>query len=442
MRVAEDRAIAAGTSVETLMERAGAAVAEAAWRFGGGRPVLVLCGPGNNGGDGYVAARLLDERGASARVAATGEPRTVAAKAARARWTGPVEALGGNYAAPVLVDALYGTGLTRPLDLATQAALVTAHVAAQLSIAVDLPSGLATDDGAPLNFVPVFDITLALGALKPAHRLLDGAAVCGTVLVADIGVECTSLWSELARPKLSEPRASDHKYSRGLVVVIGADMPGAGRLAATAAARAGAGMVRLYGDAGGPDAIVARSRDALAEELDDERIGAVVLGPGLADAADAARLLALVRATKHPLVLDAGAARAAKGIELAEAILTPHEGEFVATFGRLPGSKIERALAATTSSRATIVLKGADTVIASPDGRVAVAPPSSTWLSTAGTGDVLAGMIGAMRARGLGGFDAACAGVWLHGEAARRAGPTFIADDLPAHVSGAIEACL
>ena len=449
MRAAEEKVIAGGITVEALMERAGKAVAEAAWRYGGGWAVLILCGPGNNGGDGYVAARILKAMGAKVRVAAAGDPKSQAAIAARRGWDGPVELLAETAPAPVLVDALFGTGLSRPLeaDVADPLRHLVSH--AHFALAVDVPSGLATDSGALLAPVPAFDLTLALGALKPVHRLQPAAHLCGVVRVADIGVTVESDVHELSLPRLRAPGPADHKYSRGFLTVVGGNMPGAARLSATAALRAGSGMVKLLGGQGGPDALVCRPIEELAQTLADKRLNAVVIGPGLAPDAAGQVLLDQVMAGCAPAVMDAGALRliGEMGVEAlkalpAMAILTPHDGEFESLFGKGWGSKIDRAREAAARSGAVIAFKGADTVIAAPGGQVAVAPDASAWLSTGGTGDVLAGIIAAMRARGLDAFDAACAGVWLHGEAARLAGPAFVADDLANHLPAAIAACL
>lgn len=452
MRAADAAAIAAGTPGVELMRRAGVAVADAVAACTGPAPVLVVCGPGNNGGDGYVAARHLAARGARVRLAALAEPRSDAAIRARAAWDGPVEPLADAAPAPVLVDALFGTGATRPLDPAARDPLARLVDAAHFSLAVDLPSGLQTDTGALLSAVPRFSATLALGALKPAHRLQPAAQLCGIVLLADIGVPISTHWHENARPALPAPGPRDHKYTRGMVMVIGGGMPGAARLSATAAFRAGAGMVRLYGAQGGADALICRTIEEVPAGLADARVNAVLVGPGMPPDACGRGLLEPALEAGHPLVLDAGALRLIGeiGIERlkdlpAMAILTPHDGEFDGLFGDAPAvgaSKIDRALAAAERSGAVVVHKGPDTVIAGPDGQVAVAAPNSAWLSTGGTGDVLAGIIAAMRARGLDAFAAASAGVWLHAEAARRAGPAFIADDLPIHLAGALARCL
>lgn len=456
MRAAEDAAIAAGSSVAALMDRAGAAVAEAARRYGSGQPVLVLCGPGNNGGDGYVAARRLAAAGVAVRVAASAAPRTGAATAARAGWDGPVEAIGPGMApSPVLVDALFGTGLRRPLDAGLGRALRRLAAAAPFRLAVDLPSGLGSDDGACLGDVPPADLTLALGALKPAHRLLPGAALCGTVRVADIGIGVPDApLREVARPWLPAPGVGDHKYSRGYVLVAGGAMAGAGLLAAGAALRGGAGYVALAAaraGTGGPHALVHRAApdaEALAALLDDVRIGAVVAGPGLGlDGDGRARLHAALDGDR-PLLLDAdaltllgpgGLPRLAR--RAVPALLTPHEGEFARLFGELPGSKLDRVRAAASRANAVVLLKGADSVAAAPDGRAVIAPLAPPWLASAGSGDVLAGIAAAQLARGLDPLHAAEAALWLHAEAARRAGPALIADDLLGALPGALAAC-
>jgi hydroxyethylthiazole kinase-like uncharacterized protein yjeF len=432
MRAAEEAVIATGVSVDTLMDRAGTGIAHAVRRLAGANAILILCGPGNNGGDGYVAARVLADLGATVRVAALSEPRTDAAKAARAGWGGPVETLAEARPAPVLVDALFGTGLTRPLDAAA-AQLRALADAAGLSIAIDLPSGLATDTGTALSTPPVFDLTLALGAVKPAHLLQPAARYCGTIRLLDIGVPATSEAAVLAPPVLAAPGPDSHKYTRGMVAVVAGGMPGAAELAAHAAMRAGAGYVTLLGDtAGAPHALVRAPLTDAA--LANDRIGAVVIGPGLGRDDRARARLDAALAAGHPLVIDGDALRlldpariAALGLPV---ILTPHAGEFDALFGRSDADKITRTRDAAVRADTVVVFKGADTVVAAPDGRVRIAHGASDWLSTAGTGDVLAGAIGAMMAARLDPFAAACAGLWLHGDAARRSGPAFIADDL------------
>jgi hydroxyethylthiazole kinase-like uncharacterized protein yjeF len=428
MRAAEEAAIAAGTPVEELMERAGKAAAEAIWRYAGPLPTLVLCGPGNNGGDGYVIARILRARGVAVRVAGLAEPKSDAARAARASWEGPVEALEEAGPAPLLIDALFGTGLARPLDAAVAARLLGLAGGAQARIAIDLPSGVATDDGAILSAVPDYDLTITFQTLKPAHLLQPAARHMGRIVVADIGIKAESNLTQVGRPGLRAPGPDDHKYRRGYVALLAGAMPGASALAAAAALRARAGYVRLIGPAvaGLPQAVVQGPGDPAAL-LADARIGAVAIGPGLGRGDEAEHLLDLALACGRPLVLDADALVA--GLIPAGAILTPHEGEFARLFPALAGSKVDRARAAAAQSGAIIVYKGADTVVATPDGRAAIAAPPP-WLASAGTGDVLTGIIAARRASGEAPFEAACAGVWLHARAAERAGPGLIADDL------------
>ena len=443
MRDAEARAVAAGTPVEALMDRAGLGVAEAVWRFAGPLPMLILCGPGNNGGDGYVAARYLKERGVDVRVAALGAPKAGAAAAARAAWDGPVEAFEHAAPAPVLIDGLFGTGLTRALDPMVAVRLASCAGSARIRAAIDLPSGVDTDTGAVLSPTPEFDLTITFATLKPAHRLQPAAGLCGRTVVVDIGLAAEAALSDLTRPVLPAPGPTDHKYTRGMVAVVGGAMPGASALAAEAAAHAGAGYVLLlerdprYER---PHAVVRRSIADLPATLADKRIGALVVGPGLGRADDSGWALRTALASGHPLVIDGdGLHLLGNAVIEAPAVLTPHEGEFRALFPDLDApSKVERARAAAGRLGAVIVYKGADTVVAAPDGRAAIAGSASPWLSTAGTGDVLAGAIGAMLARGLPPFEAAKAGVWLHGEAARRAGRAFVADDLARHLSDAL----
>ncbi|HEX6410413.1 MAG TPA: NAD(P)H-hydrate dehydratase [Sphingomicrobium sp.] len=430
MLAAEQRAIEAGTSVETLMERAGAALAEAAYRYVGKMPALILCGPGNNGGDGYVAARHLAERGVAVRVAALADPKTDAAKWARSGWKGDVEALDNRTEpASLLIDALFGTGLKRGLEDTVVKDFSRLSEASRARITCDIPSGIDSDTGAELSAAPEFDMTVAFGALKPAHRLHPAVHKCGRVVTADIGFAPNSDWFEIAPPDLPALDSGGHKYSRGLVHALAGKMPGAIALAAKAAARSGAGYVRVSTSRqidGLPASIVQTD----TAEINDERIGCLLVGPGMGDIP---QVLTLALTSRAPKVIDADGITELGDPERLrgqDAILTPHEGEFKRLFGKLEGSKAERALEAAKISGATIVFKGPDTLVASPDGRLGFAPPAPAWLASAGTGDVLAGMIAAIRARGLDAFDAACAGVWLHGRAAEIAGPSLIADDL------------
>jgi ADP-dependent NAD(P)H-hydrate dehydratase / NAD(P)H-hydrate epimerase len=438
MRAAE---IDCGVPLLELMERAGAALAEAAWRFGAGAPVLVLCGPGNNGGDGYVAARVLAAQGAEVAVAMSGPPTTDLARAAADNWIGPVRALTDVAPAPVLIDALFGTGMKRSLAPEIATPLHRLADAAHFVIAADLPSGLSTDDGRDLGAAQA-DLTVAMGAAKPVHLLQPGAAKCGRVLIAEIGISASSDWNVLERPRLLAPRPDDHKYTRGMVAIVPGEMAGAATLGASAAARL-AGYTILCGKGDAPASVVRRGLD---KTLSDPKLNAILIGPGLGDTADNRAKFDAVLASSVPLVLDAGALALVKAIDIKErphpVILTPHEGEFERLFGVLPGSKADRAQAAAARCGHTVILKGADTVIASADGRVTFAPAASPWLASAGTGDILAGIAVAMLGQGMPAHDAACSAVWLHAAAARRAGPALIADDLPAHLAAALAECL
>jgi ADP-dependent NAD(P)H-hydrate dehydratase / NAD(P)H-hydrate epimerase len=446
MRSAEDRAISTGTSVETLMERAGRAAAEAIWRFAGPLPALVLCGPGNNGGDGYVVARELRARGLDVQVATLAEPQSDASRAARNSWEGEIASLEAVEPRPLLIDALFGTGLRRPLDDGLAQILCSFADQASATAAIDLPSGVATDDGCILSPVPDCDLTVTFQTLKPSHLLQPASRHMGRIVIADIGVEVQSSLKQIARPRLEAPGPEDHKYSRGYVAVMAGEMPGAGALTATGALRGGAGYVRLLGDkAGGvPQAVVQGGEASL--HLEDSRIGAVAIGPGLGRGEEGKRRLALVLSANHPLVLDADAltllAEGGLPHPMHIPILTPHAGEFARLVEDRSGSKVDQARRAAEQRHAVIVYKGPDTVVAAPDGRAAIASSAPTWLATAGTGDVLAGVVAAMRVSGLDPFEAACAGVWLHGRAAALAGPALIADDLLDHLPAAFAECL
>ena len=457
MREAECNAIAAGATVEGLMDRAGAAIAAIVADRWPGRSVLIACGPGNNGGDGYVAARLLRDRGFDVRVAGMRDPGTPAAKAARAQWQGAVEAFDrSTQDADIVIDALFGTGLKRSLEPAIAGWLRA--LGSEARVAVDLPSGVATDDGAVLGDVAAFDMTIALGALKPSHRLRPAADLCGEIVVADIGldpafVQGLARLASIGRPRLSAPPYDANKYTRGKVVVLRGAMAGAAMLAATAAQRSGAGYVELRGpvENGPPHALV---RQPWADDaLEDKRIGAIVCGPGLGHDKTAQAMLAAALASDHPLVLDADALGmlATQGFDgmrdrRAPAVLTPHEGEFARLFGEIGDDRLGAVRAAAEKAGAVVLLKGSASIVAHPDGRAAINPLAPSWLATAGTGDVLSGMMGTMLAQGAAEqrspFDSAQAAVWLHADAARRAGPVLIADDLVTHLPATIAASL
>jgi hydroxyethylthiazole kinase-like uncharacterized protein yjeF len=438
MRAAEDAAIAAGVSVEQLMERAGAGLAEAVYRFAGPMPALILCGPGNNGGDGYVAARHLKARGVEVRLAALSEPKSGAARWAHSQWDGEVEPLGADTTpAPLVVDALFGMGLKRGLETDANRQLSRLAQRAVVRVACDVPSGVESDSGAQLSDFPAFDLTVTFGALKPAHRLHPAMHNCGRVVLADIGVVADDAWHEIGPPDLPTLSPGGHKYDRGLVHALAGKMPGAIALAAKAAACAGAGYVRVSTSlpiGGLPAAIV----QADTADVNDERIGCLLVGPGMGDVP---QILTLALTSRAPKVIDAdgiGHLGEPERLKGQDAIITPHEGEFVKLFGAIEGSKAERTLEAARRSGAVVVYKGPDTLVAAPDGRLGFAPPAPAWLASAGTGDVLAGVIAALRARGMAPFEAACGAVWLHGRAAEIAGPQMIADDLAAAIPHAL----
>ena len=455
MRAAEQAVFASGVSQDELMEQAGAAVARETARFAMGRPILILAGPGNNGGDAYVAARLLHAEGHDVNLVATGAPASGAAERMHALWHGPTSSLYAARPRPVLVDGLFGTGMTRPLERGLAAVFADLQKQSEFTLAIDLPSGIDTDTGADLGAPKGIDVTLALGALKPGHVLDCGLERCGKILLADLDIPVDAHRRTAARLRLESPGAHSHKYSRGLVAVVEGAMPGAGRLAARAAMAGAAGYVVLAGDrpwGEGPDALVrreVRSAEDLTEFLGWDRIDAIVLGPGLGRDRRAEAFLRAAFAADKPLILDGDALSllgtgAPRWLETraAPTWITPHSGEFDRMFGGGEGSKIDRTVAAAAESRATIVHKGADTVIASPKGDVRVLAGASPWLSTAGTGDVLAGLLAAQVVQGGKGTVPAEAAAWLHARAAQLAGPALIADALIMHIPGAISECL
>ncbi|MDE2435414.1 MAG: NAD(P)H-hydrate dehydratase [Sphingomonadales bacterium] len=452
MRDAEGALIAAGTGVDELMRRAGYGAADYVWRLAGGRAVTVLCGPGNNGGDGYVIAEAIRERGGEVAVIAAADPATVAAKNARAAYRGQVVESGGQRSG-VLVDCLFGTGLTRPLG-AEHLALLRDLAATHASrVAVDLPSGIEADLGLVLNQgLPDYHLTIALGAWKLAHFLMPAGATMGALRLVRIGVEPAGGSARVvSRPRFAAPSAMAHKYTRGLLGIVSGAMPGAALLAARAAHGAGTGYVKLLSpDTASAPAELVVDTAPLADVLSDARFSALLVGPGLGRRGGARERLVLALAEPIPAVLDADALVLLAPRHLTERaaplIATPHEGELLALERAFDldgaGSKVERAVALAAASRMVVVAKGADTVIAAPDGRIACAPRASAWLSTAGTGDVLAGTIASRLACGSEPFDAACEGVWLHGEAARRCPVPFTAAQLAEAIARAYAVCL
>ncbi len=454
MRAAEDALIAAGSSVDALMATAGQGAAEWVWRMAARGRVTVLCGPGNNGGDGYVIAETLRARGGKVAVVAALPPATDAARNAASLYQGPVLDGSADRHGEVLVDCLFGSGLKRSLSDAHAALLTRLAASHRHAIAIDLPSGVDSDSGKCLtDHLPHFDLTVSLGAWKYAHFLMPASAVMGGLRLVDIGVaEVPGAVAVIRRPLLQAPAADAHKYRRGLLAVVAGAMPGATLMACTAAQGAGAGYVKLLSErppVGVPHDLVVEEGD-LPRRLGDKRISALLVGPGLGRDDEARQRLTAVLGSAAPALIDADALLLLTPELLASRhapiVATPHEGELAAlekSFG-LPGagSKVERAKALAVTSGLVIVAKGPDTVIAAPDGRVSCSPRTSTWLSTAGTGDVLAGTIASRFAAGVEAFQAAIEGVWLHGEAARRTPPPFTAGQLAAGIAGAFAACL
>jgi NAD(P)H-hydrate epimerase len=458
MVAADAYAVAHGVPSLGLMESAGRAVADAiAARFPLGR-VVVLCGPGNNGGDGFVVARLLKAHGFDVRVSHDGGHKGDAGTMA-AKWTGgsvPLSpaALDG---AALVVDALFGAGLNRPLEGSARDVVLALDDLPV--VAIDVPSGVSGDTGRALGDAVVqAALTVTFFRKKPGHLLLPGRMLCGETIVAFIGIP-----DEVARANLFEntpglwrfpwPKLDAHKYARGHCVVVSgpAHATGAARLAARGSLRIGAGLVSV---ASPPDAVAVNAAHltaimikpfdgaaGLAGLLADRRLNAVVLGPGLGTGGETREMVAAVLASGAATVLDADALTAFRDDPDAlfarlheRCVLTPHAGEFERLFPGLlddSASKLEAARAAAAQCGAVVLFKGPDTVIAAPDGRAAINTNAPPALATAGAGDVLAGFIGGLLAQGMTAFDAACAGAWLHGDAAARFGPGLIAEDLP-----------
>jgi ADP-dependent NAD(P)H-hydrate dehydratase / NAD(P)H-hydrate epimerase len=475
MAEADRRTIARGVAGIALMENAGRAVADViAARHPSGLRVTVVAGPGNNGGDGFVAARILAERGYRVRILLVGNLDRLKGDAALAaqRWQGPTTA-----AAPValmpadlIIDALFGAGLDRPVEGVARA-MIEAMNAASCVCAVDLPSGINGTTGAVMGLAVKAAETVTFFRRKVGHVLLPGRLHCGTVRVADIGIAASVL--DAIKPRIAInspplwaqsfplPRVDGHKYTRGHAVVVsgGPSSTGAARLAARGALRAGAGLVTIASprealavNAAASLAVMVRpvdGADELARFLDDARRNVVLLGPGGGVGQPMRELVMAALKGERAVVLDADAltsfaeepqtlCAAIRGRAKAT-VMTPHEGEFSRLFKALADkspSKLERARRAAEISGAVVLLKGPDTVVAAPDGRAAIADNAPPWLATAGSGDVLAGIVAGCLAQGMPGFEAVAAAAWLHGEAGIAAGPGLIAEDLPEAMPG------
>lgn len=481
LSVAETRhldacAIARGVSGRRLMEAAGAGVARVALEAApGASKAAVLCGPGANGGDGFVAARHLAAAGIDVAVFSLGPREALSGDAALAAadWRGAVAPLEDWRPSDetIVIDALFGAGLSRPLGGAALEATRRMNAwrgPGRVAVAADIPSGIEGDSGAALGEAARCDVTVTFVRRKPGHLLLPGREACGRVVVIDIGEpeECVTAAAGLLRTVgppgwrafwCGAPGAG-HKYDRGHCVVAcgGPTRTGAGRLAARGAARVGAGLVTLAAPreslavaAAHLTSIMLTEVDdakALAALLADHRLNSVALGPagGVGERLAAMTLAAL--AAEAAVTLDADAltsfANAPETLfdairaRRAPVVLTPHEGEFRRLFAKLEGSKLVRAQAAAKLSGAVVILKGADSVVAAPDGRAAILDVDAPWLATAGSGDVLTGFVAGLAAQGVPAFEAASAAVWLHAQTGRAIGPGLIAEDLPEALTG------
>jgi ADP-dependent NAD(P)H-hydrate dehydratase / NAD(P)H-hydrate epimerase len=472
MRHADARAIEAGATSLDLMLAAGQAVKQCAVDMcvepG---PVFVLCGPGNNGGDGFVAARLLDEEGYEVRLALVGAADTLNGDAAAvaALWKGPIETFDSErlIECGLIIDALFGAGLTRDVEGPARAAIEAVNRSGIPVLSVDVPSGVDGTSGAVRSLAVRAQRTVTFFRLKPGHLLLPGREHCGAIHLAQIGITNDVILDvaptayrnepDLWQAHVPVPAGADHKYTRGHALIAGGEeMTGAARLSARAALRTGAGLVSLASpSAACPiysvalEAVIVRRMDHAVDYvslLDDSRINALLLGPGAETAAATKDMACAALRSERAVVLDAGALTAFADdpstlFNLIEdrdgrmgVVLTPHEGEFRRLFAELAsdaGSKLERARGAARLSGAVVLLKGADTVVAAPDGRAAILANAPPWLATAGSGDVLAGVVTGLLAQGMPAFEAACAAAWMHGEAGREVGPGLISEDLP-----------
>ncbi|WP_440982940.1 NAD(P)H-hydrate dehydratase [Shinella sumterensis] len=467
-----DRAAAAsGLSSYGLMERAGQAVAACALRrFPGALRFVILCGPGNNGGDGYVAARALQAAGAEIAVHALGDPAALRGDAATAftQFMGPVAPLAEYHprTGDVVVDALFGAGLARDLAADVVAIIESINESSIPVLAVDLPSGIDGRTGAVRGAAFQAAASVTFMCRKPGHLLLPGRMMAGALEIFDIGIPGRILRAHGGEIGINTPAAwrdvlpietgAGHKYVRGHLAVFSgpATATGAGRLSAMAGLRAGAGLVTLLSPTAALPANAAHLTAVMLKPIDDEgdlaalleddRLKTFVLGPGFGDGKRARRYAGQIASGERRLVLDADGITAFRDdpqalFDLFEGpvprlVLTPHDGEFARLFPDIAKdstlSKIERAQKAAARSNGVVVLKGADTVIAAPDGRALVNDNAPPWLATAGSGDVLAGLVGAHLAQGMPAFEAAASAVWRHGEAGRVAGEGLTAETL------------
>ena len=445
-RAAEAAVFDGGTTPWDLMQRAAGLAAEWVHRLAAGRPIVVLCGPGNNGGDGYVIVHELTARGHAVDVVAPADPTSELASRARALWDGNASHT-VSLAGACVVDCFFGHGLSRPVDPRFASWLERADSEASFTIALDMPSNVECDSGAILGPIAGPDVTLAVGCLKPCHVLMPSAASMGELRVLDIGLDPKARWGRLSRrPQLETPSANAHKYTRGYGAVLAGAMPGAAELAALGLQGGGAGYVALIAEdrpTSLPPDIVWHGKLAA---FDDERLSALVVGPGLGRDANAVALLEAALNGAARLVLDADALHLLNpthrdALSRRTVLLTPHEGELQAlceAFDISGGTKKERCQKLADATQSLVLAKGPDTLLCFGDECIAF-PRSSSWLSVAGSGDVLAGLCAARLA-----VEEDCAlaveqAVWIHAFAARAAGPAFTASDLAAAARFAFE---
>lgn len=470
-RNADQAAISGATSGETLMENAGRAIVDLIVQEYKPCKLLVVCGTGNNGGDGFVTARLLKERGWDVALVCIGAVSDISgdAKTAKDKWNiagGATLSFNKEMLkeAQLVVDAMFGTGLARDVDGAAKEAIEAINESKVPVVAVDVPSGINTDTGAVMGAAIKASNTVTFVRPKPGHVLLPGKAHTGQLHVYDIGISgdkvkpklflnAPALWKHL----MPFPNPDSNKYSRGHTIVFGGGMSstGASRLAAMAALRAGSGLVSvacaqeslpIY--AMTLTAVMTKLAETPAQVtalLEDSRVTAALVGPGYGLTDKTKETTLQILKSKKPCVIDADALSVFKSDPkpLFEAIkgpvvLTPHEGEFERLF-TTKGVKTERAIEAAKQSNAVIVFKGNDTVIAAPDGRVSINANAPVWLATAGSGDVLAGIIAGLMGQGMPAYEAACAGAWIQGEVANRFGPGLIAEDLHTTMPGTLK---